>query len=1289
MSDGGTATTANGGIIINDLGIATVLVYFGVMVLQFIGCFVFQVYRRRVQAGIMQSAEKKLKFESPDDTPRIFRQYGLKFSIVGYCLLKSWTVFCILAYLYMIVFFVISQQEKAYKAMFGKFEALRTPWFMVFTATHLIMGVLVYLNGALNSLFMLPTNRLSDATHIAVYEVTNAVSIDVNAESANEEESSLCTNCQKYLASASSTMILPVEEDGQGSKHIMFTCVRYFFDYDSDSYCPTGTTTFTPQAAHAQVKVGGLTQCEANDYVAGCGENTINVRVDGIFESLTNEFCQITYVISSIAVLGYFIDNCWNIGGVWAMMAVFSGTYKALGVIRPNQIKIRDLARMSREVVVLREGEWVTLNSKDIALGDVIRLEEGEIPVDGLVVQGSVVVNECMLTGEPMPIQKVALEPGEHATVSKKNQVYGGTINMQMSTEGALMIATGIGASTMRGQLVRMVLFPSHVKFKTDDQMSRIRLILFAIAFCINIPLLTPLINLDTLNATYAQFICTIAIAFNPMLGTSMLLGQLSSCRRLEGDLKITCMQPNRIPIAGKISVMVFDKTGTITKDSMEFESVKVVEGGKFGDRHVFAKPDVEGAVQSNQHIVRNKVGHLVRCALGSAHSVTKMKDGLLIGNQVEVSMVSSVGWQLGEKTVEMPDGSSRLYIGKKLEFDHHRMTSGVVVREEGSNDWHVFIKGSYENIRDICKRETVPDDYDAFTQGQAKNGYYILGLSHKILQNVHEEDLGGMSRDALEVDLSMIGLLNFRNEMKHDSPEAMAMLQEGDIKNLICTGDNSMTGISIGRQCGIISKGAGVLLGEVSAGSGCIEWRDVDNDNGLKLDPFDDQYENYMLAVTQAGWRFLCEHTSYLDQIWTRIAVYGRMKPDDKMNLIAYLQGHDKVVGMCGDGGNDCGALRAAHAGLALSDAEASFVSPFSTCRDDKSLITMVDVIREGRACLATNLASFTYWMSYGLLLPSLRLWLNLKGGANFGEYFWLFNDIVIGGMFTWTATVSRPEKRLSNFRPTASLLGFRTWCTILFSAFMGVLTMLVASFIMWSNQHAGWYRNFNAIKDIGLPGHKWMLRGDNHDASVVVLTLLITLTNTCYFGSLGGTFRAQVIRNWFVNIGYALLLAFIFVLLLAPTSRLHCVFRVNCDNKYSLKAKSLGPVAWLSVGGVGGCFMGPQLVEMQEQVQNNGGNKGWLPEPEDKCLPPPNLGVNLDVSVNGCEGPNNCFSTKFKWQFAGVLMFNILSFWIFYWIVLLGPVAAQFRKAFKKEVEMQLITADAADGSSVYESA
>merc|ERR1719329_995307 len=102
-------------------------------------------------------------------------------------------------------------------------------------------------------------------------------------------------------------------------------------------------------------------------------------------------------------------------------------------------------------------------------------------------------------------------------------------------------------------------------------------------------------------------------------------------------------------------------------------------------------------------------------------------------------------------------------------------------------------------------------------------------------------------------------------------------------------------------------------------------------------------------------------------------------MKPDDKVKVITLWQtyGDGWVTGMVGDGGNDCGALRVAHTGLALSEAEASMVSPFSSRKglSDKgymSLTAAVDLIAEGRACLATNMATFMLFMLYSLCITS-----------------------------------------------------------------------------------------------------------------------------------------------------------------------------------------------------------------------------------------------------------------------------------------------------------------------------
>ena len=63
---------------------------------------------------------------------------------------------------------------------------------------------------------------------------------------------------------------------------------------------------------------------------------------------------------------------------------------------------------------------------------------------------------------------------------------------------------------------------------------------------------------------------------------------------------------------------------------------------------------------------------------------------------------------------------------------------------------------------------------------------------------------------------------------------------------------------------------------------------------------------------------------------------VFARFLPDDKTRLIGALQhqtgGPRRRVGMCGDGANDCGALKAAHVGIALTDCEASISAPFTS---------------------------------------------------------------------------------------------------------------------------------------------------------------------------------------------------------------------------------------------------------------------------------------------------------------------------------------------------------------------
>ena len=71
--------------------------------------------------------------------------------------------------------------------------------------------------------------------------------------------------------------------------------------------------------------------------------------------------------------------------------------------------------------------------------------------------------------------------------------------------------------------------------------------------------------------------------------------------------------------------------------------------------------------------------------------------------------------------------------------------------------------------------------------------------------------------------------------------------------------------------------------------------------------------------------------------------------------------------VGMCGDGANDCAALKSADACLSLSDSEASIAAPFTS--KVQNISSMVILMREGRASLATSITAFKFIMMYALI--------------------------------------------------------------------------------------------------------------------------------------------------------------------------------------------------------------------------------------------------------------------------------------------------------------------------------
>lgn len=135
---------------------------------------------------------------------------------------------------------------------------------------------------------------------------------------------------------------------------------------------------------------------------------------------------------------------------------------------------------------------------------------------------------------------------------------------------------------------------------------------------------------------------------------------------------------------------------------------------------------------------------------------------------------------------------------------------------------------------------------------------------------------------------------------------------------------------------------------------------------------PFDYKDQQIGVALTGKAFKYLEERQKTQEfafkSVLAKAQVYARMSPDDKAFLVDNLQEHlDINCGMCGDGANDCGALKTAAVGISLSEAEASIAAPFtSKVQDIRCVVTL---LREGKAAMTTSFQAFKFIELYSLI--------------------------------------------------------------------------------------------------------------------------------------------------------------------------------------------------------------------------------------------------------------------------------------------------------------------------------
>jgi magnesium-transporting ATPase (P-type) len=609
---------------------------------------------------------------------------------------------------------------------------------------------------------------------------------------------------------------------------------------------------------------------------------------------------------------------------------------------------------------------------------------------------------------------------------------------------------------------------------------------------------------------SFSTGIYVVSAILHPLVPTVLVVAVGIASQRLHAN-RISSIQADNILVAGTVDMVFFDKTGTLTTQGMDL--VQVVAGEDY---------------------TQNKI-----CQVGLAvcHKLTVTRGGSVVGTQVDLAAFRSTGAALcfdNRGAIAVTFEGELYTLIQRFHFDNERKTQSVVVEDKDGRRF-VFVKGSPEAIASSCLHYTIPNNFRASMSAAERSAFYQLAIGFKSLRP--DCDVSEANRDDIERGLFFGGFLNLENALRKETPAVLDALKVSEIPCAMITGDNVNTGVTIARQCNMILPNKTVLVARRNA-SKIVQWFDIDNENIVDIEPLlaDGSVNvDIALAVTGDAWNRLCKKDpSLTGRIANHIKVFGRCKPSDKAAIISYFNGRGKVTLMCGDGQNDCGGLKTAHVGVALSNSEASMVAPFTSL--DMSLSAVTEVICVGRGTLASALAAYSHFIAYGQL-AALLIILSAYLGVWYANNAWTFSDCIYSTTMGFSLPLAKAAVRLTTRRPTGSLISLATVVTICGMMTINFIFITTAVSML---HHQEWYPCRN----------HW--GQDTYDSGVIVVIAHFQVIANAFVLNFGYDFR----ERWYKNrtlVAFACAWFLLIILITVYPSKLSCLFRVNCANEVS----------------------------------------------------------------------------------------------------------------------------------------
>ena len=617
-----------------------------------------------------------------------------------------------------------------------------------------------------------------------------------------------------------------------------------------------------------------------------------------------------------------------------------------LGVVQESKAEeaLAALQEMSAaQSKVIRDGQVVTVPSSELVVGDIVVLEAGDsVPADCRIIESaSMKIEEAALTGESVPANKIEAELELVAGAEdiplgdRKNMCYMGS-TVVYGRGRAVVVATGM--NTEMGKIADALTQAEDEETplqKKLDELSKI-LSVICIVICALVFVVTWLKHGMGFFSDTSLVLNTFMVAVS--LAVAAIPEGLAAVVTIVLSIGVTKMSQHNaiirklsaVETLGCTQIICSDKTGTLTQNKMT-----VV-------RHFTEDQD-----------------RLVRCMALCSDAKWDAAQNKAVGEPTEAALVADAA-KLGFTTGDLDDANPRV---GEAPFDSGRKMMSVVNQAPDGN-YIQHTKGAPDVILSRCtKIHTAQGDVPMTDEWRKRIQDANKSMADDALRvmaaarvNYGKEKPSDFSADALEHDMTFLGLCGMIDPVRPEVKQAVSEAHSAGMHVIMITGDHIDTAVAIAKELGIIVDRSQAITGA-----------ELDK---MSDEEFADKIENYR--------------------------VYARVQPEHKTRIVDTWKKKGMVVAMTGDVVNDAPSIKRADIGVGMGItgtdvtknvadmvlADDNFATIISACEEGRRIY---DNIRKSIAfLLSSNLAEVisvfvASLIGFTILEPTHLLWLNL----------------------------------------------------------------------------------------------------------------------------------------------------------------------------------------------------------------------------------------------------------------------------------------------------------------------